>query len=75
MLIYLEGNIKGELKDRITLSHEEVVLSSGENSKSLFYTVNLPEEFEERLKNKDPFVLNVLREPKIMFIGDLHGLG
>ncbi|MEA2003696.1 MAG: nucleotidyltransferase domain-containing protein [archaeon] len=44
-------------------------------SREVNYILFMPEEFEERLKNKDPFVLNVLREPKIMFIGDLHGLG
>lgn len=41
-------------------------------SREINYVLFTAEEFERREKRKDPFVLNVLKEPKIMVIGDLH---
>jgi len=38
---------KGDLKDRISLSHDEIFLSSQDDAKFLSYTINLPEEFEK----------------------------
>ena len=43
-------------------------------SREINYVLFTAKEFEEREKSKDPFVLNVLREPKIMLIGDLSDL-
>ena len=41
-------------------------------SREINYVLYTPEEFEERLRNNDPFVSNVMKETKIIFIGDLH---
>lgn len=41
-------------------------------SREINYVLFTAEEFERRKKRKDPFVLNVLKEPKIILIGDLH---
>lgn len=34
------------------------------------YTVLTPEEFDFRRKRKDPFLVNVLKQPKIVLLGD-----
>ncbi|MGB2842997.1 MAG: nucleotidyltransferase domain-containing protein [Halobacteriota archaeon] len=44
-------------------------------SREINYVLFTAKEFEMRGKSKDPFVLNVLREPKIMLVGDLNDLG
>ena len=67
--IFIIGNVN---EDLLIVAVREI---EKKLSREVNYILFIPEEFEERLKNKDPFVLNVLREPKIMFIGDLHGLG
>lgn len=36
------------------------------------YVLFEPAEFLERIHQKDPFLSNVLKEPKIMIVGDLH---
>ena len=41
-------------------------------SREINYVLFEPKEFRERIKNKDPFVSNVLKESKIMLIGDLN---
>ncbi len=41
-------------------------------SREINYVLFTTKEFEKRRKSKDPFVFNVLNEPKIMLIGDLH---
>ena len=38
-------------------------------SREINYVAFTPEEFEERKRKNDPFVTNVLREPKIVLIG------
>jgi predicted nucleotidyltransferase len=40
-------------------------------SKEINYVLLEPKEFREKIKNKDPFVSNVLKEPKIMLVGSL----
>ena len=40
-------------------------------SREINYVLFEPNEFKERIKNKDPFVSNVLKEPKIMLMGNL----
>jgi predicted nucleotidyltransferase len=40
-------------------------------SREINYVLFEPREFRERIKNKDPFVSNVLKEPKIMLMGTL----
>lgn len=40
-------------------------------SREINYVLFGPNELKERIKNKDPFVSNVLKEPKIMLIGNL----
>jgi len=42
-----------------------------EMSREINYILFEPKEFLERIKNKDPFVSNVLKEPKTMLLGDL----
>ncbi|NOR77688.1 MAG: hypothetical protein GQ523_04535 [Methanophagales archaeon] len=41
-------------------------------SREINYILFTAKEFKRRERNKDPFVLNVLKEPKIMLMGDLH---
>jgi len=41
-------------------------------SREINYVLFTAKEFEKRVKSRDPFVLNVLNEPKVMVIGDLH---
>lgn len=41
-------------------------------SREINYVLFTPEEFNERKKKKDPFVSNVLREPKVIILGELH---
>jgi len=41
-------------------------------SREINYVLFTAKEFERKKKSKDPFVLNVLKEPKIMLIGDLY---
>ncbi|MEA2054924.1 MAG: nucleotidyltransferase domain-containing protein [Candidatus Thermoplasmatota archaeon] len=43
-------------------------------SREINYVLFTAEEFERRKKRKDPFVLNVLKEPKSMLVGDLSDL-
>lgn len=40
-------------------------------SREINYVLFTMEEFEERKKHKNPFITNVLKEPKILLIGDL----
>lgn len=40
-------------------------------SREINYVLFSEDEFRERITDEDPFVTNVLREPKIMIIGDL----
>ncbi len=40
-------------------------------SREINYILFTPEEFTSRKRNKDPFVVNVLKEPKVMLQGDL----
>lgn len=39
-------------------------------SREINYILFTPEEFKDRKKKKDPFVINVLKEPKIPLIGE-----
>lgn len=41
-------------------------------SREINYVLFTAKEFKRKKKSKDPFVLNVLKEPKIMLIGDLY---
>lgn len=43
-----------------------------ELSREINYALFTAQEFENRVKTKDPFVLNVLNEPKIILVGELH---
>ncbi len=40
-------------------------------SREINYVLFKPEEIKKRIKDKDPFVSNVLKEPKVMLIGNL----
>lgn len=66
--IFLVGNLDEDQLIREVLKLEKVLL------RDVNYTLFSPEEFEGRIHAEDPFVLNVLREPKIMIIGDLKCL-
>jgi len=58
------------------LNEEELIQTirnvEKELSREINYVLFTAQEFENRVKSKDPFVLNVLKESKIMLIGDLH---
>lgn len=41
-------------------------------SREINYVLFSEDEFKERIKKEDPFVLNVLKEPKIKITGDLN---
>jgi len=41
-------------------------------SREINYVLFEPKEFKERIKKKDPFVSNVLQEPKIFVKGELY---
>lgn len=66
--IFLVGNLDEDQLIREVLKLEKVLL------RDVNYTLFSPEEFEGRIHAEDPFVLNVLREPKIMITGDLKCL-
>lgn len=42
-------------------------------SREINYVLFAHDELAERIRNKDPFILNVLREKKVMLIGELSG--
>jgi predicted nucleotidyltransferase len=42
-------------------------------ARQINYVLFTEEEVNERIKNKDPFIMNVFREKKVMLIGDLSG--
>ncbi|MCX6651921.1 MAG: nucleotidyltransferase domain-containing protein [Methanomassiliicoccales archaeon] len=44
-------------------------MAEEQTSREINYVAFTQEEFEERRRKEDPFVTNVLREPKIMLIG------
>jgi predicted nucleotidyltransferase len=58
------------------ITEEKLILLMQEVEKKLSREINYvlftPNEFEKRRKETDPFVANVLKEPKIMLIGALH---
>ncbi|MGB7533975.1 MAG: nucleotidyltransferase domain-containing protein [Halobacteriota archaeon] len=60
------------------INEDELIIKIREVEKKLSREINYvlftAKEFEERGKSKDPFILNVLREPKIILIGDLSDL-
>ena len=64
--VYLIGDVNEE---KLVMKIREI---ERKLSREINYVLFTPEEFEERVKNKDPFVLNVLKEQKIMLMGDLH---
>lgn len=42
-------------------------------SREINYVLLTPDEFKKRIKEKDPFVTNVLKEDKIMLVGEESG--
>ncbi len=42
-------------------------------SREINYVLFTDEEVKERIKNRDPFIRNVLKEKKVVLIGDLSG--
>jgi len=59
-----------------TINEKQLILFIKELEKKLSREINYvlfePEEFRERIKKKDPFVSNVLKEPKITLMGNVH---
>ena len=64
--VFIVGEVN---EDRLVMLVREI---ENRLSREINYVLFTPEEYRERIKNKDPFVLNVLREPKIMLIGEIH---
>ena len=58
------------------IPEEKLILTMQEMEKKLSREINYvlftSDEFEKRKKERDPFVANVLKEPKIMLIGELN---
>jgi len=58
-----------------TINEKQMIISIKKLENKLLREINYvlfePKEFKERIKNKDPFVSNVMKEPKIMLIGNL----
>lgn len=42
-------------------------------AREINYVIFTEKEFDERIKNEDPFIKNVLKEKKVMLMGDLSG--
>ncbi len=61
--IFLVGKVN---EDKII---KEILNLEDELSREINYVLFSEEEFEQRMNDKDTFVTNVLREPKIMIIG------
>ncbi|MCD6383001.1 MAG: nucleotidyltransferase domain-containing protein [Thermoplasmata archaeon] len=40
-------------------------------SREVNYVLFTPDEFRKRIEDRDPFVINVMKEPKIMLIGEI----
>ena len=59
-----------------TIDQNQLILAIKKLEKKLSREINYvayePKEFKERVKKKDSFVTNVIHEPKILLIGDLH---
>lgn len=62
--IMIVGNADEKKLIKILRSLEERL------SREINYTLLSPREFKSRIKNKDPFITNVMKEKKIMVIGD-----
>jgi len=60
------------------VNEDELIIKIREVEKKLSREINYvlftAKEFKRRERNKDPFVLNVLKEPKIMLVGDRSDL-
>jgi predicted nucleotidyltransferase len=61
------------------INEDELIIKIREVEKKLSREINYvlftAKEFKGREKSKDPFALNVLKEPKIMLVGNLNDLG
>jgi len=64
--------IGGVDEDKLILKIREI---EKKLSRDINYVLFTAKGFEERRKSKDPFVLNVLKEPMIMLLGNLNDLG
>ena len=64
--IFIIGEIN---EDKLIIKIREIEKTL---SREINYVLFTAKEFERRIKSRDPFVLNVLNEPKVMVIGDLH---
>ena len=57
------------------INEKQMIMSIKKLENKLLREINYvlfePKEFKKRIKNKDPFVSNVMKEPKIMLIGNL----
>lgn len=63
--VFIIGNINE--KKLITSLHD----LENQLSREINYVLFTPEEFAIRKRKKDPFIVNVLNEPKVMLLGDL----
>jgi predicted nucleotidyltransferase len=63
--VFIIGNIKE--KTLISTFHD----LEKQLSREINYILLTPEEFSARKRKKDPFVINVIKEPKVMLQGDL----
>jgi len=65
--------IVGEVNENKLIMHVKKI--EKELSREINYILFETNEFSDRIKNKDPFILNVLKEQKIMIIGNLNEFG
>ncbi len=64
--VFLIGDIDEDQLIKEVLEIEQIL------SREINYISFSKKEFEQRIQANDPFILNVLKEPKIMIIGDLN---
>ncbi len=64
--VFLAGDLDEDQLIKEILKLERVTL------REINYVLFNKEEFTKRIQNEDPSVSNVLKEPKIMILGDLN---
>jgi predicted nucleotidyltransferase len=63
--IFMVGNINED----VIIS--ELNLLEGKLSREINYIISSESEYHEKIDEEDPFLMEILREPKIMIIGEL----
>jgi hypothetical protein len=59
----------GNINEDVIIS--ELNLLEGKLSREINYIISSESEYHEKIDEEDPFLMEILREPKIMIIGEL----